>query len=256
MNKTIKKYIIIFLFITIFIGFWGVISLNRVFDKVYFINDSNEVLKKYMSSTPIKITFKIDYLPQCEITEPEIILNVWRRISELPVYKYIESSNNPNLTIIGSIFFLDGSKKDFLVNKDLKIGKYIYGSDEDIEFFKEILKEKLFNISNISKLLFDNRAKIIFFDKLNGALINDEKLIMEIYNTINTSLQIYSSEKIGKILQNKKNSIYKVKVIFDNIDVITFEIFDAETFAVYYMDKFLYLRKGNILKVLEFGSKE
>lgn len=253
-NNKMKIYIYLFVFLVVFLIFTGFYLTNKDYNKVFFINDNTELIKKYISSTPIKIEINMKFLPTYILTNPKDIIDLWKKVLKLPTYNYISTQTDSSENIIsGYIYFLDGRKKEFEFSKNLIINNLTYGSedDEDLVWIKEKLMSMIFSVENISRVFLNSKNKIIIFNHERGSYLKETKKILELYKVIENSITIESAEKMGKILQNSTAPLYKIKVLRDNIEFLRLNIYDENHFSVYYMNTFLYLLEGNLLPFLK-----
>ena len=64
-------FVILFAFVVVL----GIYTLNKSFNKVYFIKDNETLMSRYSSSTPVKIVFSMKYFPPYELSDSKIILD-------------------------------------------------------------------------------------------------------------------------------------------------------------------------------------
>lgn len=253
-NNKMKIYIYSFVFFVVFLIFTGLYLTNRDYNKVFFINDNAELIKKYISSTPIKIEINMKFLPTYILTNPEDIIELWKKVLELPTYNYISTqTDNSENVISGYIYFLDGGRKEFEFSNNLIINNLTYGTEDEeyLVWIKEKLMNMVFSVKNLSRVFLNSKNKIIIFNHERGTYLNETKKLLELYKIIENSVKIESAEKIGKILQNSAAPLYKIKVLRDNIEFLRLNIYDGNHFSVYYMNTFLYLLEGNLLPFLK-----
>ncbi|MBM7560213.1 DUF3919 family protein [Marinitoga litoralis] len=245
----LKIYLIILIFFSAGLILVGIYLNNKDYNKVFFINDNEELMKKYTSSTPVKIEVMANYLPTYVLNNPAEIIDIWKKIIDLPKYNMISTDSSKPL-IYGYIYFLDGGKTYYEISNDLIINNLTYGSgnDEEIIYVKEKLMKKIFSLENISKALINKNNKIIIFNHNNGVHLKDYNMIYNLYNIIQKSTVINSTEEIGKILGSE--ILYTIKILRDDVEFIVINVFDENYFSLYYLNNFLYLQKGDILPFL------
>ncbi|NUU99767.1 hypothetical protein XO12_06550 [Marinitoga sp. 1154] len=254
-DKKIKRYIFIFLFLVIIIIYFESYILNKDFNRVFFINDKNEMIRRYNSSTPIKMIVSMKYLSFYEIKDPDFIFDIWERINKLPVYNYISPSTEKEnyKGIFGKIYFLDGSIKYFEIEKNIKINDMIYGTEnnEDLQYIKERLKEKLFLPINLASEVVNENNKVIAFNHEKGVYIEDYKNKKRLYKILTISEKVASAKIIGKILEDNNIPLFKIKILNNNKEFLQINVLNNDYFTIYYLNTFLYMMKGNILTFLK-----
>lgn len=244
-----------FVFVCIFaIAF---LSVNKFdYERIYFVNDKEEVMKKYESTVPIKVVFSVKYIPQCEFSNPEFLLEMWNKINDLPVFDYIKTpfSKTQGLTFNGFVYFLNKERKAIQISDDIKIGDKLYGAENNqvIKYIKSTMKAKVFSINNIVKTL-DSKEIKIYVKKLDN---QKEEIhlyaLKSLRNFMKDSTEVDNVEKIGTVLSKYRNPLYSLLVLKGKNEFLRLEILSDDYFSIYYMNDFICLRKSG----LHFELKE
>lgn len=249
-----NKYMYIFVILFAFVVVLGIYTLNKSFNKVYFIKDNEILMSRYSSSTPVKIVFSMKYFPPYELSDSKIILDFWNRLSKLPAYKHIAIDKNQEYDLItGEIYFLDGSKKHFEISNSFSIEELSLGSsgNEETNYIKSQMKALILSTENISKELLNKENKVIGFKSNNDSFKIDYNNLIELANLLKSSTIITSTDKIGKVMQDNPNPVYIIAVLKEKDQFLTITVYNEDYFSIYYSNTFLYLLKGDLLSYLK-----
>ena len=78
-----------------------------------------------------------------KLENPEVIIDLWSRIRSLPYYTENTIPSDGEQSIKGELYFLDDNTSTFILDKDLRIDGYYYGSENNpvISYFRDILEK-------------------------------------------------------------------------------------------------------------------
>ena len=241
--------ILAFIVFATFLTMLFVSNKNKEYSKVHFIDDEKEVIEKYESTVPLKIVFGVEYLPEIEIANPDLLFEIWSKIKNLPVFEYVKSgkSSDDEVTFNGKVYFLNKENKEIQVSGDIRVGDKVYGMEDNptVKYVRSLMKERVFSVENLVKTLEIHENQIEFSTNSSEVKGKDRK-VTRIYELLQKSVRVDDSKEIGKALVKYRTPTYEIKVLDDGQKFLRFEILNDEYCSVYY--------KGNFVELLRISN--
>lgn len=219
------------------------INNHEFYNKVKVVDDRQEIEQRTETSIPVKIEISNDKLGAYIMNEEVSMKDTLDSIKEITyaknhseAYEYDENQ----VSIKGTIYYLNGNKEEFLLSNRLKINnkEYIYNRSA-INTLRNTLINHLYNPTNLAGMI--TRSKVIeVFDTNRKTTLNEEQKSM-LKDELAKSNNVVDNNKLIS-LKSGSPPLYHINVYFNektNGKANSFDVAIIDVFNDYYVFQYL-----------------